>query len=371
MALKNGNTLARLASIPLFNSAYQIAVFAYADIKGAHPVVGFFCGMAERSVSTVVGVAVMAATPVMQRLEVPLAAVNSFTLRGVDELEARFPVLDQAADEVLGNLRDSLAAGVEQLQSSTAERVGRLTERASGVVEDVMGIVALGVNIVLNASIISQVLEPGAKAALSRMEQIANRYLPATEEEMRRQEPNLTGMKQRLESERTLAGRLQLVIATSARRANRRAWSYAERLWSLMRRVLNQLLEFAVTLRRRLYRTLVAVTETGDSDPSPQPGFPRDPIPIRLVQRRRSSSGRTSSKASSDKHSIQDGSGHGSTPSPARRGLPAALNRGPPAKKTQSPPSAASRLWEGGDLSCLGKEMGACSQDIPPTPSLP
>ncbi|CAM4694136.1 unnamed protein product [Lepidochelys olivacea] len=369
MALKNGNTLARLASIPLFNSAYQIAVFTYADIKGAHPVVGFFCGMAERSVSTVVGVAVVAATPVMwgslARLQIPgcttasflVAAVNSFTLRGVDELEARFPILDQAADEVLGNLRDSLAAGVEQLQSSTAKQVGRLTERASGVVEDVMGIVALGVNIVLNVSIISQVLEPGAKAALSRMEQIANRYLPATEEEMRRQEPNLTGMKQRLESERTLAGRLQLVIATSARRANRRAWSYAERLWSLMRRALNQLLEFAVMLRRRLYRALVAVTETGDSDPSPQPGFPRDPIPIRLVQRRRSSLGCTSSKASSDKHSIQDGSGHGSTPSPAQRGLPAALNRDPPAKKTQSPPSVASQLWEGGDFSSLGKKM--------------
>ncbi|XP_074794667.1 perilipin-2-like isoform X2 [Natator depressus] len=349
MALKNGNILARLASIPLFNSAYQIAVFTYADIKGAHPVVGFFCGMAERSVSAVVGVAVMAATPVMQRLEVP-SVVNSFTLRGVDELEARFPILDQAADEVLGNLQDSLAAGVEQLQSSTAERVGRLTERASGVV-------ALGLNIVLNASIISQVLEPGAKAALSRLEQIANHYLPATEEEMRRQEPSLTGMKQRPESERTLAGRLQLAIATSARRANRRAWSYAERLWSLMRRALNQLLEFAVALRRRLYRALVALTETGDSDPSPQPGFPRDPIPIRLVQRRRSSSGHTSSKASSDKHSIQDGSSPGSTPSPARRGLPTALNRDPPAKKTQSPPSAARRLWEGGDLSSLGKEM--------------
>lgn len=34
----------------------------------------------------------------------PVAVVNSFTLRGVDELEARFPILDQAADEVKGPL---------------------------------------------------------------------------------------------------------------------------------------------------------------------------------------------------------------------------------------------------------------------------
>ncbi|TFK06622.1 Perilipin-2 [Platysternon megacephalum] len=351
MALKNGNTLARIASIPLFNSAYQIAVFTYADIKGAHPVVGFFCGVAERSMSTVVGVAVMAATPVMQRLGVPIAAVNSYTLRGVDELEARFPILDQSVDEVVGNLRDSLATGMERLQASTAERVGRLTERASGVVEDVMGTAALGVNIVLNPSVIGQVLEPGAKAALSRLEQIANHYLPATEEEMRKQVPSLGGVKQSPESEQTYARRLQLVIAASARRANRRAWSYAEELWSLMCRALIQLLEFPVALRRRLHRVLVALTETGDSDPSPQPGFPQDPIPIRLVQRRQSSSGGTSSKASSDKHSVQDGSGHRSTPSPAQRGLPATLNRGPLAKKTRSPSPVAGRLWEGRDLS--------------------
>ncbi|XP_065276483.1 perilipin-2-like [Emys orbicularis] len=241
-----GNTLARIASIPLFNSAYQIAVFTYADIKGVHPVVGFFCGVAERSVSTVVGVAMMAATPVMQRLEVPIAAVNSYTLRGVDELEARFPILDQSADEVLGNLRDSLAASMEQLQASTAERVGRLTERASGVVEDVVGIAALGVNIVLNASVVRQALEPGVNAALSRVEQIANHYLPATEEETRRHVPSLRGVKQSPESEQTYARQLQLVIATSARRANRRAWSYAEGLWRWVLRALNQLLEFAV-----------------------------------------------------------------------------------------------------------------------------
>ncbi|XP_053866860.1 perilipin-2-like isoform X1 [Malaclemys terrapin pileata] len=304
MALKNGNTLVRIASIPLFNSAYQIAVFTYTDIKGVHPVVGFFCGVAERSVSTAVGVAVMAATPVMQRLEVPIAAVNSYTLRGVDELEARFPILDQSADEVLGNLRDSLAASMEQLQASTAERVGRLTERASGVVEDVVGVAALGVNIVLNASVVSQALESGVNAALSRVEQIANHYLPATEEETRRQVPSLKGVKQSPESEQTYARQLQLVMATSARRANQRAWSYAEGLWSWMLWALNQLLEFAVELRRRLYRALVALTETGDSDPSPQPGFPQDPIPVRLVQRRRSGLGDTSNKASSDKRSI-------------------------------------------------------------------
>ncbi|XP_053866861.1 perilipin-2-like isoform X2 [Malaclemys terrapin pileata] len=303
MALKNGNTLVRIASIPLFNSAYQIAVFTYTDIKGVHPVVGFFCGVAERSVSTAVGVAVMAATPVMQRLEVP-TAVNSYTLRGVDELEARFPILDQSADEVLGNLRDSLAASMEQLQASTAERVGRLTERASGVVEDVVGVAALGVNIVLNASVVSQALESGVNAALSRVEQIANHYLPATEEETRRQVPSLKGVKQSPESEQTYARQLQLVMATSARRANQRAWSYAEGLWSWMLWALNQLLEFAVELRRRLYRALVALTETGDSDPSPQPGFPQDPIPVRLVQRRRSGLGDTSNKASSDKRSI-------------------------------------------------------------------
>ncbi|XP_038239024.2 perilipin-2-like [Dermochelys coriacea] len=253
-------------------------MFTYTDIKGAHPVVGFFCGMAERSVSTVVGVAVMAASLVMQRLEVP-TAVNSFTLRGVDELEARFPILGQPVDEVLGNLRDSLAAGVEQLQSSTAERVGRLTERASGVMEDVMGIVALGVNIVLHASIISQMLEPRAKAALSCMEQITNHYLPVTEEEMRKQEPSLTGMKQRPESERTYARQLQLVIATSARQANRRACSYAERLWSLMRRALNQLLEFAVALRRRLYHALVALTKMGAQTQAPSLASPGIPSP--------------------------------------------------------------------------------------------
>ncbi|KAM9114154.1 uncharacterized protein ACDP82_018904 isoform 2-T2 [Pangshura tecta] len=282
----------------------------------------------------------------------PVAAVNSYALRGVAELEARVPILDHSADEVLRNLRGSLAAGLEQLQAHTTEQVGRLMERTSGVVENVMGTAALGVNIVLNASVIGQVLEPRAEAALSRVEQIMNHYLPATEEETRRQVPSLRRVKQRPESEQTYVRRLQLVIATSAWRASQRVWSYAEELWRLMLWALNQLLEFAAELRRRLHHALVALTETSGSDPSPRPGIPQHPTPVRLVQRRRLSSGGTSSK-----HSIQDGSGHRSTPSPTQRGLPATLNRDPLAKKPHSPPAVASQLWEGRDLSSLGKEM--------------
>ncbi|XP_075763570.1 perilipin-2-like isoform X2 [Pelodiscus sinensis] len=356
MAFQNGNTLARLASIPLFNSAYQIAVFTYVDIKSVHPLVGFFCGMAEHSVSAVVGVAVTAATPVMQRLKVP-TAVNSVTLRGVDELEKRFPILDQSADEVLGTVRDNLATSLEQLQARAAARWSQLTERAAGTVEDVMGIATLGVNTFLNATVLGQALEFGAQAALSRVEKMAEHYLPALEEETSRQVPSLTGTEQRPDSKRTPAGRLQLRITTSARRAYRSAGSYAEGLWRWMRWALNQLLELAVELRRRLYRALVALTETGDSDSSPWPRFQQDPIRVQLVQRRRSSLGGKSSKASSDKNRVQDGAGHRSTPSPARRGLPATLNRDLPAKKVRSPSPAASRLWEGRDLSSLGEEM--------------
>ncbi|XP_074837301.1 perilipin-2-like isoform X2 [Carettochelys insculpta] len=304
-----------------------------------------------------VGLAVMAATPVMQRLEVPLAAVNSFTLRGVEQLEARFPILDQPADEVLGNLRDSLATGMEQLQASTTERVSQLIQRASRAVEDATGVAALGVNLFLNASAISQVLEPGAKAALSQMEQIMNHYLPATEEEIEKAAPSLTGMEQRSESERAYGRRLQLLMATSARHAYQRMWVYARGLWSLMRQALNQLLEFAVALRHRLYRALVALTETNDSDSTFWPDFHPGLIPVRLVQRRQYSLGGKSRKAVSEKPSFQDGSGPQSNLSPARRGIPATLCQEFPAKKARSPPPAASQLRKGRDLASLGAAM--------------
>nr|XP_032648126.1 uncharacterized protein LOC116831890 [Chelonoidis abingdonii] len=128
-----------------------------------------------------------------------------------------------------------------------------------------------------------------------------------------------------------------------------------QRIWQLSRcRVDAQALAFETPpkLRCQLHRALVALTETSGSDPSPQPGFPQHPTPVQLVQRRQSSSRGTRSK-----RSIQDGSGHRSTPLLTRRGLPATLNQDPLAKKTHSPPPVASQLWEGRDLSSLGKEI--------------
>ncbi|XP_067425690.1 perilipin-2-like [Emydura macquarii macquarii] len=250
---------------------------------------------------------------------------------------------------------------MEQLRASTTERVGRLAERVSGAVEDVTGTAVLGVSIFLKAGVIGQVLEPGAEAALNLTEQLVNRYLPATEEETRRLVSSPRGMEQILESERTYAGRLQRLISTSARRVYWSAWSYAEGLWRLMRRVLSQLLEFAVVLRRQLHRALVALTEMGDSDPGPRPSFPQDPISVRRAQGRRSSLGSASSKAASDeravKNSVQDGRDDRFTSSPARRRLPATLNPDSPAKKSLSPPPLAIQLQEGRDRSRLDRSV--------------
>ncbi|XP_039401201.1 perilipin-3-like isoform X1 [Mauremys reevesii] len=63
------NVLRRVASLPLVNSAYDLAATAYASTKESHPYVRSICDMAEKGVTSITNAAVSSAQPVVTKLE--------------------------------------------------------------------------------------------------------------------------------------------------------------------------------------------------------------------------------------------------------------------------------------------------------------
>uniref|UniRef100_A0A8C0QQS1 Uncharacterized protein n=1 Tax=Chelonoidis abingdonii TaxID=106734 RepID=A0A8C0QQS1_CHEAB len=63
------NVLRRVASLPLVNSAYDLAATAYASTKESHPYVRSICDMAEKGVTSITNAAVSSTQPVVTKLE--------------------------------------------------------------------------------------------------------------------------------------------------------------------------------------------------------------------------------------------------------------------------------------------------------------
>uniref|UniRef100_A0A452I8K9 Perilipin 2 n=1 Tax=Gopherus agassizii TaxID=38772 RepID=A0A452I8K9_9SAUR len=63
------NVLRRVASLPLVNSACDLAATAYASTKESHPYVRSICDMAEKGVTSITSAAVSSAQPVVTKLE--------------------------------------------------------------------------------------------------------------------------------------------------------------------------------------------------------------------------------------------------------------------------------------------------------------
>ncbi|XP_066577394.1 perilipin 6 [Amia ocellicauda] len=175
------SAMLRAAQLPLVSSTLQVVASVYLEAKGRLPLLAWVGAVAELSLRSLTLATAQQAAPLLDRLEPQLAVANSYACMGLDQLEKRFPVLQQSAEEVIGHLKDALYLTLDDLQLRVNKEMDRVADRTSSVVEGSRVLVATQLH-ALQRSALGGALASGLDELLSRSEEAAQLYLPLSDE---------------------------------------------------------------------------------------------------------------------------------------------------------------------------------------------
>ncbi|KAM6369206.1 uncharacterized protein J5M81_014317 [Pluvialis apricaria] len=170
------SVVSRVASLALVSCACGAVSTAYASTKESHPYVKSVCDAAEKGVKTLTAAAVSGAQPILTKLEPQISTANEYACKGLDKLEEKLPILQQPPERVV--------AGTRELVSSTVSgAVGLARGTVQGSVERTCSALSTGVSTVAGSRV-GRLLATGVDAVLGKSEELVDRYLPGTEEEL-------------------------------------------------------------------------------------------------------------------------------------------------------------------------------------------
>ncbi|XP_067824767.1 perilipin-3-like isoform X1 [Heptranchias perlo] len=172
------NVVDRVTSLPLVSSACDQVAAAYTGTKESYPVVKTVCDMAEQGVKTISAVAASGAKPIMDKLEPQIAAANEYACKGLDKLEEKLPILHQATDQVLAETKELVTSKMTDVKESVMGVVDVTTTAVQGNLERTKAVVVEG------ASAVGQLVATGMDISLLKSEELVDRYLPMTKEEL-------------------------------------------------------------------------------------------------------------------------------------------------------------------------------------------
>ncbi|XP_058863756.1 perilipin-2 isoform X4 [Acipenser ruthenus] len=243
------SAVSRLACLPLFHTTLQVVSAVYSEVKGSNPLLGILCSVAEMGVRSVGKAAASRATPLLERLEPQIAAVNSFACEGLDQLEIRFPILNQSAEEVAVHLKDALYLTLDDLRCSFNNKLDGAVERTAASLEGTRAVLTSQASLLLSSGP-GQALVLGFDNVLTRSEELADYYLSLPEEEMWREWSAVSGWQdEEEEGELGVPRRVQSLVLRVSLQVYRGAlllWDQGERLTALLR-------DYADTLKEGSY----------------------------------------------------------------------------------------------------------------------
>ncbi|XP_074932834.1 LOW QUALITY PROTEIN: perilipin-3-like [Phalacrocorax aristotelis] len=170
------SVVSRVASLALVSCACGAISTAYASTKKSHPYVKSVCDAAEKGVKTLTAAAVSGAQPILTKLEPQISTANEYACKGLDKLEGKLPILQQPPERVV--------AGTRELVSSTVSgTVGLARGAVQGSVERTRSALSTRVSTVVGSRV-GQLLATGVDVVLGKSEELVERYLPGTDEEL-------------------------------------------------------------------------------------------------------------------------------------------------------------------------------------------
>uniref|UniRef100_A0A8C4S7U2 Uncharacterized protein n=1 Tax=Erpetoichthys calabaricus TaxID=27687 RepID=A0A8C4S7U2_ERPCA len=180
--LKKPNAVDRVTSLPLFSTTLRLVASAYIDVKSFHPLMSSVFSIAEKGVKTMTQVATEQATPLLERLEPQITAVNIYACDGLSQLEEKYPVLNQTADELAGHLKSAFYITLDNLQEQLNSKIDSALVQTNTALETTKTTVISRVNTLLGSRF-GKALVLGLDSVLTLSEELVDYYLPATEED--------------------------------------------------------------------------------------------------------------------------------------------------------------------------------------------
>nr|DBA26797.1 TPA: hypothetical protein GDO54_011008 [Pyxicephalus adspersus] len=151
-------------------------------------------GVAEKSVKTIIIVAVKGAMPIIQKLELQLAVANNIAVIGLDKIEVRLPVLYQTNDKIVANASEAVVCAKDAVIKSITGVVDKTKGAVYDSVEVTKSVVNGSINTVLGSRVVRK-MSSGVDTALTKSEALLEQYLPPTDEELKKEEAKTEGFK--------------------------------------------------------------------------------------------------------------------------------------------------------------------------------
>ncbi|XP_038276701.1 perilipin-3-like [Dermochelys coriacea] len=177
------NVLRRVASLPLVNSAYDLAATAYASTKESHPYVRSLCDMAEKGMTSITSVAVGSAQPVVTKLEPQVITADECTSEVPDKVEETLPILQQTADKVTSETQDLASSRLTDVKETMIRMVDMTKEVVQDGMKTTKSMVTDSMSTVVESRM-GQLAISGMETVLEKSEELLDHYLPMTDDEL-------------------------------------------------------------------------------------------------------------------------------------------------------------------------------------------
>ncbi|XP_067415241.1 perilipin-3-like [Emydura macquarii macquarii] len=186
--------LSTVASLPLVNSAYDLAATAYASTKESHPYVKSFCDMAEKGVTSITNVAVGSAQPVLTKLEPQVAEASECASERLEKLEENLPILQQSADKIMAETQESVSCKLSDVKETMIRMVDMTKEAMQDSMKTTKSVVTDSMSTVVESRM-GQLAISGMEAVLEKSEELLDHYLPMTDDELAKLAESVEGTK--------------------------------------------------------------------------------------------------------------------------------------------------------------------------------
>uniref|UniRef100_A0A8C5P761 Perilipin n=1 Tax=Leptobrachium leishanense TaxID=445787 RepID=A0A8C5P761_9ANUR len=177
------NAIVRLTELPLVKSTYSMLSVVYANTKDNHPYLKLVCDVAEKSVKTITTEAISHVSPILQTLEPQINVANKEVCKYLNIVEEKLPILHQTSDEVFLDASQLVVGAKDTVIGSITGVVGTTKGVVNDGVEMTKAVVNGSINTVLGSRVVRR-MSSTVDLALTQSENILDRYLPETNEEM-------------------------------------------------------------------------------------------------------------------------------------------------------------------------------------------
>lgn len=255
----------RLAGFPLVQSAYQIASFAYRDVKTVHPAVGYFCDVSERAVKVASDLATIGVAPLLKVMEPQITAINNVALQLVDGLENKLPVLDQPADEVVSEIRENVVSGVRMVGDRALERVQKLVDRTQTVARESYEVLSITTTFLATLEV-QDMVKVATYFVLTQAEELVDRYLPEESDGGPGTSSSSDEIDETDGARFGLISRSQQLVSSVITRGSGKLRSFLDRYWNFLQGGVSLLLTIPSQVRRCVRAVLWSVLPQADPE---------------------------------------------------------------------------------------------------------